>query len=128
MEFSWSGIWEKDVKRHENADWIQKVAEEMQRNKQQNIEIIQTKIKQRICKMAHWKASGPDGVHGYWAKMFVSMQKRIEFDLQSCITRSKVPVWIATFLPIKMCRTKTKIKQNTYNSAPAAILCDDGGK
>ena len=23
---------------------------------------------------------------------------------------------------------KTKIKQNTYNSAPAAIMCVDGGK
>ena len=30
----WSGIWEKDVKHNESADWIQKVAEEMQGNKQ----------------------------------------------------------------------------------------------
>ena len=26
----WSGIWEKDVKHNERADWIQKVAEELQ--------------------------------------------------------------------------------------------------
>ena len=29
----WSGLWEKNVKHNENADWIQKVAEEMHDNK-----------------------------------------------------------------------------------------------
>ena len=29
----WSGLWEKNVKHNENADWIQKVAEEMHNNK-----------------------------------------------------------------------------------------------
>ena len=38
-EKDWSGIWEKNVKHNENADWIQKVAEEMHGNKQQNIDI-----------------------------------------------------------------------------------------
>ena len=67
----WSRIWEKDVKHNESADWIQKVAEEMQGNKQQNTEITPTKIKERICKMANWKAPGPDGVYDYWIKMLV---------------------------------------------------------
>ena len=44
----WSGIWEKDIRYNESADWIQKVAEEMQGNKQQNIEIPLTEIKERI--------------------------------------------------------------------------------
>ena len=37
-------------------------------------------------KKVNWKAPGPDGVHDYWIKMFVSVQERIEFYLQSCIT------------------------------------------
>ena len=45
----WCGIWEKDVKHNESADWIQKAAEEMQGNKAQNIEISPTKLKERIC-------------------------------------------------------------------------------
>ena len=76
-----SGIWEKDVKRKESADWIQKVAEKLQSNKEQNIEITPTKIKERIRKMANWKTPGPDGVHDYWIKMLVSMQERITFYL-----------------------------------------------
>ena len=35
----WSGVWEKDVKHNVGADWIQKVAQEKQGSKQQNIEI-----------------------------------------------------------------------------------------
>ena len=58
----------------------------MQGNKQQNIEIAPTKIKERTRKMANWKALGPDGVHGYWIKMLVSMQERIAFHLENCIT------------------------------------------
>ena len=41
----WSGIWEKDVKQNQSADYIQKMAEKMQGNKQQNIEITPPKKK-----------------------------------------------------------------------------------
>ena len=61
----WSVIWEEDVKRDGSADWIQEVVEEIQGNKEQNIEITQTKLKEKIRKLANWKAPGPDGVHGY---------------------------------------------------------------
>ena len=77
----WAGIWEKDVKHYGSADWIQKVTEELQSNQQQNIEITPTKIKERIRKMANWKAPGNDGVHGYWIKMLVSVQEKIAFHL-----------------------------------------------
>ena len=58
-------MWEKDVKHNKKENLIKKAAEELQENKQQNIEITPTKIKERIRKMANWKAPGPDGVHGY---------------------------------------------------------------
>ena len=54
----WSGIWVKDIKYNESADWIQKVAEEMQGNKQQNIEITLTEIKERI-RMVKWQTVRP---------------------------------------------------------------------
>ena len=49
----WSGKWEKNVKDNKNADGIQKVAEEMHGNKQHNIDITPTKIKERIGTMAN---------------------------------------------------------------------------
>ena len=104
----WSGLWEKNVKHNENADWIQKVAEEMHSNKQQNIDITPTKIKERIHKMSNWKAPGPDGVHGYWIKMLVSMQERIALHLQSCITRGEVPDWMTTGRTALLLKDKSK--------------------
>ena len=104
----WSGIWERNIKHNENADWIQKVAEEMHGNKQQSINITPTKIKERIRKISNWKAPGPDGVHGYWIKMLMSMQERIALHLQSCITRGEVPDWITTGRTVLMLKDKSK--------------------
>ena len=69
-----SGIWEKNVKHNKNTDWIQKVAEEMHSNKQQNIDITSTKIKKGIRKISNWKTPEPEGVHGYWINMLVSKE------------------------------------------------------
>ena len=38
---------------------------------------------------------GPDNVHGYWVKRFVSIWDRIAFHLQCYITRPEVPGWMA---------------------------------
>ena len=75
------GIWGENVKHNESADWIQKVAEKLQSNKQQSTKIASIKIKERINKMANWKAPGPDGAHSYWIKMLVPMQEKITFHL-----------------------------------------------
>ena len=72
------------------------IGESVQGNKQQNTEITPTKIKERIRKMANWKAPGHDGIHCYWIKMFESMQQKIAVHLQSCMTRGKVPDWMTT--------------------------------
>ena len=67
----------------------------MQGKKQQNIEITPAKIKERIRKIANWKAPGPDDVYGYWIKVLVPMQEEIEFHLESCITRGEVQcLWL----------------------------------
>ena len=104
----WCGIWEKDVKHNEIAHWIQRAAEEIQGNKQQNIEIIPTEIKERIRKMASWKTPGFDCVHSSWIKMLVSMQERITFHLQSCITRGKVSDWVTTGGTVLLLKDKSK--------------------
>ena len=80
----WSRIWERDVKHNKSKDWILKVAGEMQGKNQHNIEITPIKVKERIPKLTNWKTPGPDGVKGYWIKMFASKQERKTFHLKSC--------------------------------------------
>ena len=87
----------------------------MQGNKQRNVEIGPTKIKERICKMVNWKAPGPDVVHRYWIKMFVSMQERIAFHLQSCIIKGEVPDWMTTGRTALLLKDKSKGNEaNSY--------------
>ena len=110
-----------NVKHNESADWIQKVAEEIQGNRQQNIEITPTTIKERIQKMANWKTPGSDGVHGYWIKMLVSMQERITFHMLSCITRGEVPDWTKTGGAVLLMKDKSKRNQ-VSNDNPITCL------
>ena len=58
--------------------------------------------------MANWRTPGPDGVHGYWIKTLVSMQERISFYLQSCITRGEVPDWMTTSQTVLLLKDKSK--------------------
>ena len=58
--------------------------------------------------MANWKVPGPDGVHGYWIKMLVSVKGRIAFHLQSCITRGKVTDWMKTGRTILLLKDQSK--------------------
>ena len=110
-----------NVKHNESADWIQKVAEEIQGNRQQNIEITPTTIKERIRKMANWKTPGFDGVHGYWIKMLVSMQERITFHMLSCISRGEVPDWTKTGGAVLLMKDKSKRNQ-VSNDNPITCL------
>ena len=116
----WSGTWEKNVNHNENADWIQKVAEKIHSNKQQNIDITPTKIKGRTRKISNWKALGPDGVHRYWIKMLMSMQEKIALHLQSCITRGEVPDWMTIGRDVLLLKDKSK-RNEVSNYRP--IIC-----
>ena len=81
---------------------------ESSRRDAQQQDVTPTKIQERIRKISNWKAPGPDGVHGYWIKMLVSMQERIALHLQSCITRGEVPDWMTTGRTVLLLKDKSK--------------------
>ena len=87
----WAGIWEKDVKHNNNAEWIDKVGAEMKPNKLQNIELTPMKVRKKICGIANWKAPEPGGAHTYWIKGFESLHERIGNHLQHCVKEGSVP-------------------------------------
>ena len=104
----WSRTWERDVKHNKSKDWILKVAGEMQGKNQHNIEITPIKVKERIPKLTNWKTPGPDGVKGYWIKMFASKQERKTFHLKSCVTISELPYWMTTVRIVLLLKDKSK--------------------
>ena len=67
----WSGIWEKDVKHNESADWIQKVAKELQSNKQQNIEITAFHLQSCIT-----RGEVPDWMRTGWTVLLLRFKSK----------------------------------------------------
>ena len=64
----WKGIWEKDVKHNDEAEWIKKVDSEVERmsTKQNDLTITTEMLRKQSKKLSNWKSPGPDGVQGYW--------------------------------------------------------------
>ena len=71
--------------------------------------------------MASWKAPGTDGVHGYWVKMFVPVQERVAFHLQSWIARGEVPDWMTTGWTVLQLKDKSK-RNEVSNYRPITCL------
>ena len=71
--------------------------------------------------MTNWKTPGPDGVHGYWIEMFVSIRERIAFHLQSCITGGEVPCQMTFGWPVLLLKDKTK-RNEVSNYRPTTCL------
>ena len=42
-------------------------------------------MKKQLQKLKSWRASGPDGLQGYWIKAFISYHERIAVWLQLCL-------------------------------------------
>ena len=71
--------------------------------------------------MSNWKDPGPNGFHGYWINMFVSMLERTEFHLQSCLTRGEVPDWMTTGRTALLLKDKSK-ENKVSNYRPITCL------
>ena len=91
----WSDIWDQPVVHNEKAEWIKEVKIKYSTiQKQEQMYIDVSKIKQQLRKTANWKAPGPDGVHGYWLKEFTKMHGRIARHLDDVLQSGVVPAWL----------------------------------
>jgi len=78
-----------------NSEWLRKVRSECSRfDKRANISITLKDLKEALATLSPWKASGPDGVQGFWIKYFSSLHERIARQLQEVITTGKPPDWM----------------------------------
>ena len=101
----WSNIWNNRVEHNRNATWLKDIETDLNDiERQRDLIITLPMVRERLGKMANWKAAGPDGVHGYWLKHLKSLHIRIADQLNDCITSGQVPEWMTTgktFLLIK---------------------------
>ena len=62
-------LWGNPVDHGKNVEWIMKIEKEFEYVTQQgNINITKEDVSIHLRKMPNWKATGLDGLHGFWLK------------------------------------------------------------
>ena len=52
-------------------------------------------VRSGVRRLSNWKAPGPDGVVGFWFKKLTSVHTAMAENLQLCLEKGKVPLWMA---------------------------------
>ena len=90
----WDGIWGEETTYEKEAEWLQRLTEEIEPLQQDNIGISVETVTQFLKKVPNWKAPGPDLVQGFWLKNFTSLHTCIANNLQSCLDTGIVSDWM----------------------------------
>ena len=91
----WSKIWSGEVGHHERASWLEDIEVEFSTTEvREHISISVEDIKNRVSKMANWKAAGPDPAQRFWFKKLAGLLSRQQECLQDCICRENVSEWM----------------------------------
>ena len=87
----------------------------------ENIEVRLEDVLKKINKMSNWKASGPNGVQGYWFKAFDCLHKPKVNALQKCIANGDVPEWMVNRRTVLIQKDPAKSTEAS-NYKPIACL------
>ena len=90
----WAKIWEPK-KHNENAEWINNITRELDGLEEgPKIEIHVDLLKTTPKRISNWKASGRDGIHGFWFKKFTCIHGRLALEMNRCLQDAHVPEWM----------------------------------
>ena len=90
----WDGIWGEETTYGKEAEWLERLREEIEPLQQDNICISVETVTQFLKKVPNWKAPGPDLVQGFWSKNFTSLHTCIADKRQSCLDTGIVSDWM----------------------------------
>ena len=77
-------------------------------------------MKKQFRKVKNWKATGPDGLQGYWMKTFTSDHERIATQLQLYLDMNETSDWLTTGKTVLIMKTTEK-ENDVTNFRP--IIC-----
>ena len=90
----WSEIWSKPGQHNRNAEWLNKLKEEIYVEKQEALKVSIDKVRKVLKRMPNWKVPGPDLVQGFWLKNLTSVHGRLTEQLEACLSSGNVPAWM----------------------------------
>ena len=89
----WNDIWSVRREHNKHTEFLKVSRNQFENvNSKEKAEINQEMVKMQCRKMPNWKASGKDGVKGYWLENLASLHPHIEVQVKS------YPSWRKTLL------------------------------
>ena len=106
----WKGIWEKDIKHNEGADWIKIVESEAGKaaSKQANLSVTTERLRKQANKLTNWKSPCPDGVQGDWIKKIKFLPVKMSAMFNECLISGDVPPWLTKGKTVLIIKDKIK--------------------
>ena len=94
-EIFWSNIWSQEKLHESEAEWLKSLKGKKNDAHQEDLIISEDLVRRQSSWLPNWKATGPDGVQGYWLKYLTSLHKRIALQLNEMINDIKpIPNWM----------------------------------
>ena len=73
----WRKIWDNEKEHERNAEWLRELRAEKNNLKQNDINIKNEMIKEKVKNIPNQKSPGPDKVQGYWLKKLTVLHEHI---------------------------------------------------
>ena len=91
----WSGIWSESKEHNRNAEWLKKLKEENNYQKEDCLAITKEIVSKQSRKILNWKTPGRDRVQGFWIKKWTSLHERAAFQSNKILNGNKqLPDWL----------------------------------
>ena len=93
----WGDICSAEKGHNQEAEWLKDLKNELENeeNLQESVVISVEKVRKQCRKMPNWKASGKDGVPGYWIKNLSNLHERIAIQMNKILMgEDSPPAWM----------------------------------
>ncbi|XP_022814502.1 uncharacterized protein LOC111348202 [Spodoptera litura] len=98
MNSFWRSIWSAPVS-HIEGDWIEEVEGKCELiPEMEPIFITSEDVSKAANPLANWKAPGPDGLHNFWIRWFISSHSCLASQFQSALESGSLPQFFTTGL------------------------------
>ena len=120
----WGDLWHVEKGHNQEAEWLKDIKNDLENDKhlQEKVVISVEKVTKQCRKMPNWKASGKDGVQGYWIKNLSYLHERIAVQTNKIVMRDdSLPPWMTHSLTV-LCQKDPRKGNAVENYPPVTFL------
>ena len=90
-----TGIWNVNKEHDRNAEWLKKLTEKNNYQKQECLTFTKKIVSMQSRKVINWKAPGKDGFQGFWIKKFPSLHEETAFQFNKILNgKEQLSDWL----------------------------------